>query len=59
MGRGNSTGLGEIPAGELDLESAMISPDEGDKQQTSGKDKTDEEEGYGRIYTKTHKKRAE
>ena len=53
-----ATGLGEIPAGELDLESAMISPDEGDKQ-ASGKDKTDEEEGYGRIYTKTHEKRAE
>ena len=37
----------------------MISPDESDKQQTSGKDKTDKEEGYGRIYTKTHEKRAE
>ena len=37
----------------------MISPDESDKQQTLGKDKTDEEEGYGRIYTKTHEKRAE
>ena len=37
----------------------MISPDEGDKQQASAKDKTDEEEGYGKIYTKTHKKRAE
>ena len=54
-----ATGLGEIPAGELDLEDAMISPDEGDKQQASGKDKTDEEEGYGKIYTKTHEKRAE
>ena len=54
-----ATGLGEIPAGELDLEGAMISPDKGDKQQTSGKDKTDEEEGYGKIYTKTHEKRAE
>ena len=54
-----ATSLGEILAGELDLEMAMISPDEGDKQQTSGKDKTDEEEGYGKIYTKTHEKRAE
>ena len=32
---------------------------EGDKQQASGKDKMDEEEGYGKIYTKTHEKRAE
>ena len=37
----------------------MLSPDKGDKQQASGKDKTDEEEGYGKIYTKTHEKRAE
>ena len=36
----------------------MLSPDEGDKQQASGKDKTDEE-GYGKIYTETHEKRAE
>ena len=54
-----ATGLGEIPAGELDLEGAMISPDEGDKQQASGKDKMDKEEGYGKVYTKTHEKRAE
>ena len=52
-----ATGQGEIPAGELDLEGAMISPDEGDR--TSGKDKTDGEEGYGKIYTRTHEKRAE
>ena len=37
----------------------MISQDESDKQQTSGKDKTEEEEGYGKVYTKTHEKRAE
>ena len=37
----------------------MLSPEEGDKQQTSGKDKTDEEEGYAKVYTKTHEKRAE
>ena len=54
-----ATGLGEIPARELDLEGAMISPDKSDKQQTSGKDKTEEEEGYGKVYTKTHEKRAE
>ena len=54
-----ATGLGKIPAGELDLEDTMISPDEGDKQQASGKDKTDEEEGYSKVYTKTHEKRAE
>ena len=52
-----ATSLGEIPAGELDLEGAMISPDEDDKQQTLGKDKMDEEEGYGKIYTKTHEKK--
>ena len=45
-------------AWELDLEDAMLNPDESDKQQTSGKDKTEEEEGYGKIYTKTHEKRA-
>ena len=54
-----ATSLGEIPARELDLEGTMISPDEADKQQASGKDKTDEQEGYGKIYTKTHEKRAE
>ena len=30
-----ASGLGEILAGELDLEDPMISPDESDKQQTS------------------------
>ena len=54
-----ATGLGEIPARELDLEGAMLSPDEGDKQQASGKDKMDEEESYGKIYTKTQEKRTE
>ena len=54
-----ATGLGEIPAGQLDLEGSMISLDEGDKQQASGKDKMDKEEGYGKVYTKTHEKRAE
>ena len=54
-----ASGLGEIPAGELDLEDAMLSPEESDKQQASGKDKTEEEEGYAKVYTKTHEKRAE
>ena len=51
--------MGEIPAGELDLEGAILSLNKGDKQQASVKDKMDEEEGYGKIYTKTHEKRAE
>ena len=51
--------LGEAASGETDLEDAMLSPEEGDKQQTSEKQKADEDEGYGKIYTKTHKKRAE
>ena len=53
------TSPGEIPTRELDLEDAMLSPEEGDKQQTSGKDKMDEDEGYAKVYTKTHEKRAE
>ena len=51
-------GLGEAPSGEIDLKDAMLSPEEGEKQQTSEKQKTDESEGYGKVYTKTHKKRA-
>ena len=54
-----ASGLGEIPARELDLEDAMLSPEESDKQQASGIDKTEEEEGYSKVYTKTHEKRAE
>ena len=54
-----ASGLGEIPARELDLEDAMLSLEESDKQQASGKDKMEEEEGYGKVYTKTHEKRAE
>ena len=37
----------------------MLSPEESKKQQTAEKGKTAEEEGYGRVYTKTHEKRAE
>ena len=54
-----ASGLGKIPAGELDLEDTMLSPEESDKQQASGKDKMEEEEGYSKVYTKTHEKRAE
>ena len=44
---------------KLDLEDALLSLEEGDKQQALGKDKMDEEEGYAKVYTKTHEKRAE
>ena len=37
----------------------MLSLEEGEKQKTSEKQKVDEDEGYGKIYTKTHEKRAE
>ena len=43
----------------MDLEDAMLSLEESDKQQASGKEKTEEEEGYRKVYTKTHEKRAE
>ena len=41
---------------EVDLEDAMISPEESDKQED--KQKMGESEGYGKVYTKTHEKRA-
>ena len=43
----------------LDLEVAMLSPEEGEQQQVAEKGKTAEEEGYGKVYTRTHEKRAE
>ena len=49
-------GLGKAASGEIDLEDAMLSPEEGEKQQTSEKQKADKDEGYGKIYTKTHEK---
>ena len=52
-------GLGEIPTEELDLEDTMLSQEESDKQQAAKKEKMEEKEGYGKVYTKTHKKRAE
>ena len=48
--------LGKAPSREIDLEDAMLSPEEGEKQQTSEKQKTDEREGYSKVYTKTHEK---
>ena len=54
-----SKGLGEIPIEGLDLEVAMLSPEESEIQQTAEKGKTAEKEGYGKVYTKTHEKRAE
>ena len=56
---GTSKGLGEIPTEELDLEAVMLSLEEGEKQQGTEKERTEEEEGYGRVYIKTHEKRAE
>ena len=52
-------GLGEAPTGEIDLEDAMLSPEESEKQQAGEKEKADEEEGYSKVYTKTHEKCAE
>ena len=54
-----SKGLGEIPMEGLDLEVAMLSPEEGEQQQIAEKGKMAEEEGYSKVYTKTHEKRAE
>ena len=51
-------GLGE-PAGDIDLEDAMMNPEEEEKQMEKGKKDMDEGRTYGKVYTKTHKKRAE
>ena len=45
------------PAGNLDLEDAMMSPEEEEKQTEKGKKSTEEGGTYGKVYTKTHKKR--
>ena len=37
----------------------MLSPEESEIQQTAEKGKMAEKEGYGKVYTKTHEKRAE
>ena len=52
-------GLGDAPAGDIDLEDAMLSPEESEKQQAGEKEKMEEEEGYSKVYTKTHEKHAE
>ena len=52
-------GLGDAPAGDIDLEDAMLSPEESKKQQAGEKEKTEEEEGYSKVYTKIHEKCAE
>ena len=50
--------MGDAPAGDIDLEDAMLSPEESEKQQAGEKEKMEEEEGYSKVYTKTHEKRA-
>ena len=45
-------GLGEAPVGKLDLEDVMMSPEEEEKQKEGEK----QEEGYGKVYMKTHEK---
>ena len=52
-------GLGSDTTGEMDLEEAMMSPGEEEKQTDKDTQKTGETEGYGEVYTKTHEKRAE
>ena len=51
-------GLGDWE-GDIDLEDAMMSPDEGEKQTDKTKKDTEEGDTYGKVYTKTHEKRAE
>ena len=50
--------MGDAPAGGIDLEDAMLSPEESEKQQAGKKEKTEGEEGYSKVYTKSHEKRA-
>ena len=51
-------GLGE-QGGDLDLEDVMMSPEEGEKHMEKAKKDTEESATYGKVYTKTHDKRAE
>ena len=51
-------GLGERE-GDLDLEEAMMSPEEGERQTEKTKKDTEESDMYGKVYTKTHERRAE
>ena len=50
MREATEKGFGAL-TGAIDLEDVMLSPEEGDKQQAAGKEKTEEEEGYGKVYT--------
>ena len=52
-------GLGENPARDLDLEDAMMSLEEEEKQPEGEKQKMDEDVGYSKVYMKTHEKCAE
>ena len=51
-------GLGEWE-GDIDLEDAMMSPEEGEKQTDKTKKDTEESDTYGKVYMITHEKRAE
>ena len=53
-------GLGDLVVADVDLEKAMMSG-ESKKQEEKDKDKgkAKEVEGYGKVYTRTHEKRAE
>ena len=51
-------GLGDVISAEVDLEEAMMS-EESEKHEEKDKDKPKEAEGYGKVYTKTHKTRSE
>ena len=51
-------GLGERER-DIDLEDAMMSPDEGERQAEKTTKDMEESDTYGKVYTKTHEKRAE
>ena len=45
--------------GDIDLEDAMMSPEEEEKQTEKSKKDMDESGTYGKVYMKTHEKRGE
>ena len=49
-------GLGDVAAADVDLEEAMMSK-ESETQEKKDKEKPKEDEGYRKVYTKTHEKR--
>ena len=51
--------MGDAASADVDFEDAMMSPKESDKQVEEDKQKTDESQGYGKVYTMMHEKRAE